>query len=72
MPAKKYDCLLDVHKTLLMNINLVLKLIKNEIYDIYDTSYTLLVYEKYTNNVLALDKPLIDLQLYDGITLIIY
>lgn len=72
MANKKYDCLLDINKSLIDNINLVLKLIKNEIYDIYDTSYTLLVYEKYTNNVLPLDKNLTDLKLYDGITLIIY
>ena len=49
MANKCYDCNLDINRTLLANIELILIMVKDEISNTYNSSNNLLVYEKYTN-----------------------
>lgn len=72
MANKCYDTNLDINKTLLANIELLLLMVKDEISNVYKKSNNLLVYEKYTNRFIELNKKVKDLNLNEGTTLIIY
>ncbi|MCI7221219.1 MAG: hypothetical protein PUF67_07390 [Firmicutes bacterium] len=72
MANKCYDCNLDINRTLLANIELILIMVKDEISNTYNSSNNLLVYEKYTNRFIELNKKVKDLYLSEGTTLLIY
>lgn len=72
MANKCYDTNLDINKTLLANIELLLLMVKDEISSVYKKSNNLLVYEKYTNRFIELNKKVKDLNLNEGTTLVIY